>query len=108
MRGKRGFVAPCLADEQNAGTRRRGEYVVSDASILLERGGCQFLGSGESVAKTAFLDLEEAVKSEHFGCHFHFPFVVLKFTAAFSQACSPLQQIAFYSLQIGSSMKCFL
>ena len=61
---ERSLVAPSLANEKNAGTRRGSENVVCDASVLLERSGSQFLGGGESVVKTAFLGLEEAVEPE--------------------------------------------
>ena len=61
MRGKSSLVAPCLADEKNAGTSRGRKHIVGDASVLLERSGCHFLGGDESVIETAFLGLEEAV-----------------------------------------------
>jgi len=51
---KRGFVAPGLADEEDAGAGRRRENVVGNAAVLFERGGGQFLGGGEGgiVSKT--------------------------------------------------------
>ena len=59
--GKRGLVAPSLADEEDAGARCRREYVVGNATVLLERSGGQFLCSGKSVIEASFLCLKEAV-----------------------------------------------
>ena len=65
MSRERSLVAPSLADEEYARAGRGREHVVGDASVLLERGGGQFLGGGESVIETAVLGLKEAVESEH-------------------------------------------
>ena len=54
MGSESNLVAPSLADEKYAGACRGREHVVGDASVLLERGGGQFLGGGKSVIETAF------------------------------------------------------
>ena len=71
---ERSLVAPGLANEKNAGTRRGSENVVCDASVLLNRSGSQFLGGGESIVETAFLGVEEAVESKHGLSPFDFMF----------------------------------